>query len=155
MRLSLRNFILFTISTCLFACSSNIKLIEKSQTKYADIRFYSEKISKNNFSIKRIYASVTANGHKRYYSFYPDKIDKTIDTAKALIYTVIYGQLPKNYDRKIFEQFSSLDSMVLKKGDKLISTLGLFNFKSSKDAVGFQIEVNYYHGYPKNQKFNP
>ena len=43
-----------------------------------------EKTSKSNPSIKRIYASVKTDDDKSYYSFYPDKIVKTTDTAKTL-----------------------------------------------------------------------
>lgn len=155
MRLLLRDIILITISTSLVACSTNVKLIDKSRTKYGDIRFYSEKTSKNNSSIKRIYASVRTDDNKTYYSFNPDKIVKTTDTAKTLIYTVFYGQLQKSYDRHMYQRFSSLDSLVLTRGDKLLDSLRLQNFKTSRGTEGFQIEVNYYHGFPKNKKFRP
>ena len=155
MRLLLRHIISITISISLFSCSTNVKLIEKSRTKYGDIKFYSEKSSKNNSSVKRIYASVKTGNNKSYYSFYPGKIVKTTDTAKTLIYTVFYGQLQTNYDRHIYQRFSFLDSIVLNKGDKLLDSLGLHNFKTSDGTEGFQIEVNYYHGFPKNKKFRP
>lgn len=155
MRLQLRHIYLILIPVSLFACSTNVKLIDKSRTKHGDIKFFSEKISKNNPSIKRIYASVKTAANYSYYSFYPDKIVKTTDTAKTLIYTVFYRQLPKNYDSNIYQRFSHLDSFVLTKGDKLLDSLGLDNFKTSKGAEGFQIEVNYYHGFPKNKKFRP
>lgn len=155
MRLLLRDIILITISTSLFACSANVKLLDKSRTKYGDIKFYSEKTSKNNSSIKRIYASVKTDDNKSFYSFYPDKIVKTTDTAKTLIYTVFYGQLQTNYDKHIYQKFSFLDSIVLTKGDNLLDSLGLHNFKTSEGAESFQIEVNYYHGFPKNKKFRP
>ena len=92
---------------------------------------------------------------KSYYSFYPDKIVKTTDTAKALIYTVFYGQIQANFDSNIYQRFSNLDSIVLSKGDNLLDSLGLQNFKTSKGTDGFMIEVNYYHGFPKHKKFRP
>ena len=155
MRLLIRHIILPTLFISLFGCSSTVKLIDKSQTKYGDIKFYSEKITKDNSSIKRIYASVKTAGSKSYYSFYPDKIVKTTDTAKALIYTVFYGQIETNFDSNFFQRFSNLDSVVLTKGNSLLDSLGLHNFKTSSGADGFQIEVNYYHGFPKNKKFRP
>ena len=155
MRLLFRHIILPIIFISLFGCSSTVKLIDKSQTKYGDIKFYSEKVTKDNSSIKRIYASVKTADSKSYYSFYPDKIVKTTDTAKTLNYTVFFGQLPENYDSNIYQRFSHLDSLVLTKGDKLLDSLRLDNFKTSKGADGFQIEVNYYHGFPKNKKFRP
>ena len=95
MPLLLRDIILIIISNSLFACSTNVKLIDKSQAKYGNIKFYVEKDSKNKSTIKRIYASVKSDDNKSYYSFYPDGIIKTTDTAKVLTYTVFYGQLPK------------------------------------------------------------
>ena len=155
MRLLFRDIILIAISTFLFACSTNVKLIDKSRTKYGDIRFYSEKTSKNNSSVKRIYASVKTDDNKSYYSFYPDKIVKTTDTAKTLIYTLFYGQLQTSHDKHVYQRFSFLDSIVLTKGDHLLDSLGIHNFRTSEGAKGFQIEVNYYHGFPKNKKFRP
>ena len=155
MRHLFRHIILLAIFTSLFGCSTTIKLIEKNRTKYSDIKFYSEKISKENPSIKRIYASVKTTDNKSYYSFYPDKIVKTTDTAKALIYTVFYGQIQTNFDSNIYQRFSYLDSIVLTRGDKLLDSLGLRNFKTSRGAEGFEIEVNYYHGFPKDKKFRP
>jgi len=155
MRLLFRHIIFPTIFISLFGCSSTVKLIDKSQTKYGDIKFYSEKVTKDNSTIKRIYASVKTANSKSYYSFYPDKIVKTTDTAKALIYTVFYGQIQTNFDNNIFQRFYNLDSIVLTKGDNLLDSLGLHNFKTSNGADGFQIEVNYYHGFPKNKKFRP
>jgi hypothetical protein len=93
--------------------------------------------------------------NKSHYSFYLDKIVKTTDTAKALIYTVFYGQIQTNFDSNTYQRFSNLDSIVLTKGDNLFDSLGLQNFKTSKGANGFLIEVNYYHGFPKNKKFRP
>ncbi len=155
MRLLLKHIILIAIFSSLFACSTNVKLIDKSWTKYGGIKFYSEKTSKTNSSIKRIYSSVKTDDNRSYYSFYPDKIVKTTDTAKTLIYTVFYGQLQTSYDRHIYQRFSFLDSIMLTKGDNLLDSLGLHNFKTSEGAEGFQIEVNYYHGFPKNKKFRP
>ena len=155
MRHLFRHIILLAIFISLFGCSTTIKLIEKNQTKYGNIKFYSEKISKEKPFIKRIYASVKSADNKSYYSFYPDKIVKTTDTAKALIYTVFYGQIQTNFDSNIYQRFSYLDSLVLTKGDNLLNSLGLHNFKTSKGAKSFEIEVNYYHGFPKNKKFRP
>ena len=155
MRLLLTHIFLPTIFISLFGCSSTVKLVNKSQTKYGEIKFYSEKDSKNSSSIKRIYASVEIANNKSYYSFYPEKIVKTTGTAKALIYTVFYGQISANFDSNIYQRFSNLDSVVLTKGDRLLDSLRLQNFKTSRGADGFQIEVNYYHGFPKNRKLRP
>ncbi len=155
MRLLFRNTILLAISTSVFGCSTNIRLIDKIRTKSGDIKFYSEKTSQKNSSVKRIYATVKTADNKSYHSFYPDKIVKTTDTAKTLIYTLFYGQLQTNYDSNIYQRFSDLDSVVLIKGDSLLDSLGLHNFKTSKGADCFEIEVNYYHGFPKHKKLRP
>ena len=147
--------ILFTIVTSLISCSTTAQLIDKSKTQYGNIKFYSERISKNNSSIKRIYASVKTGKSQSYYSFYPDKIVKTTDKAKALIYTVSYEPLQTTYDSDIYQKFSVMDSIVLTKGDKLLGSLGLNNFKTTKGATAFMIEVNYYHGFPKGKRFRP
>lgn len=114
-----------------------------------------EKTSKNDSSIKRIYAFVKTGSTKSFYSFYPDTIIKTTDTAKELIYTVIYESLDSNFDRIIYQNFSRIDSIVLNNGDNFLDSLGLPNFKTSIGAQGFQISISYYHGYPKNKKFTP
>jgi hypothetical protein len=144
--------ILFTLSFCLFACSGTIKLIYKSSTENEKISYYVEKMTTDNSDVKRIYASVDSNGHKSYYSFYPDNIVMTTDKAT---YKVFYGQLPANHDSDIFRKFSSLDSLVLKRGDNLLDSLGLKTFKRSTGADSYEIEVIYYHGFPKNKKFRP
>ena len=155
MRPLFKHILLFSIFISLFGCSTTVRLIDKNRTKYGDIKFYSEKVTKDNSSIKRIYASVKTADNKSYYSFYPDKIVKTTDKAKALIYTVFYGQIQTSFDSNIYQRFSNLDSIVLAKGDNLLDALGLQKFKTSKGADGFLIEVNYYHGFPKNKKFRP
>jgi hypothetical protein len=150
-----RCIVLFTIVISLISCSTTVRLIDKSKTQYGDIKFYSERISKNNSSIKRIYASVKTGESQSYYSFYPDKIVKTTDKAKALNYTVSYEQLQTSYDTTIYQKFSVMDSIVLSKGHKLLGSLGLNYFKTSKGATAFMIEVNYYHGFPKGKRFRP
>jgi len=138
-----------------YSCNSNIKLIDKNHTKYGSIKFYSEREKKGSAEIIRIYASVENTGIRSYYSFYPDRISKTTDSAKELIYVAFFGQLPKNYDFHMYQKFSSLDSLIFKQGDNILDSLGLINFKRSKGAEAYSIEVNYYHGYPKNKKFRP
>lgn len=155
MRIPLRNITLIIFSASLFGCSTNIKLIEITRTKYCNIKFYSERISKKNSSIKRIYAYVSTDNNKSFYSFYPDKIVKTTDTARGLIYTAFYGIIPQDFQSNIFQTLTVIDSIVLKKGDDILKTLRLNNFKTSNGAEVFQIEVNYYHGFSKHKRFRP
>lgn len=79
----------------------------------------------------------------------------TNEETKQLNYTVLYGQLLTRYNTDTFMRFSSLDSVVLGAGDRLLDSLGLKDFKRFKGAEAYQIEVNYYHGYPKSKKFPP
>lgn len=147
--------ILFTITISLISCSITVRTIDKCRTQYGDIKFYAEKISRNNSTIKRIYASVKTGGVQSYYSFYSDKIVKMTDTAKTLIYTVSYNPLQTNYDTDIYQTFSVIDSIVLTKGDNLLDSLGLNKFKTSNGATSFMVEVKYYHGFPKGKSFRP
>jgi hypothetical protein len=118
------------------------------------VRFYAEKSSRLSTDMKRIYASTGRNKNKSYYSFYPDRIVKTMESTKNLIYTVFYGEISANYNSAIFQKLSSLDSLVLSNGDRLLDSLGL-KFKKAAGATGYEIEVNYYHGYPRKKKFKP
>jgi len=148
-------YLVVILAVFLISCNSNIKLIDKYKAQNVSIKFYKENITKEDLNIKRIYASVDCSRNRSYYSFYPDRIVKTTSTDKALIYTVIYGQLPQIYDSNEYQKFSALDSLVLFQGVKLLDSLGLNNFKRLTGAEAFRIEVNYYHGYPKHKKFRP
>ena len=73
--------------------SSTVKLIDKSQTKYGDLKFTFLRKSHTMIirHIKRIYASVNNVDSKSIkYSFYPDKIVKTTDTAQGTGYLLQY-----------------------------------------------------------------
>ena len=147
--------ILIIISASCLSCSNSVKLIESSRIKFGEIKFYSETTSKNNPSIKRIYASVKSDNNQSFYSFYPYKMVKTTDTSKNLIYTAFYGHLNSDFHKDIYQEFSNLDSIVLIKFDNLLDTFRLHNFKIPKDIHGFQIEINYYHGSPKHKRLRP
>ena len=145
---------LIALLSSFFACSSDAKLVDKSKTKYGQIKFYIEK-SKDKQNIQRIYALVDSSNNTNFYSYYPDRIVKTIEGEKQLTYTVFYGQLPEMFDTKTYQMFSPLDSLILLQGDNILDSLRLNNFKRSKGARAFEIEITYYHGYPKNEKFRP
>ncbi len=102
-----------------------------------------------------MYACVDSNNIKTYYSYYPDRILKTSEISKVISYTVFYGSLPANHESKTYLRFSSLDTQVLVKGDRLLDSLGYGNFKKSKGAEGYFVEVNFNHGWPKHRKFRP
>lgn len=54
-----------------------------------------------------------------------------------------------------YQKLSKLDSVVLSKSDKILDSLKWNDFKRWNGATGFEIEVVYYHGFPKNGKFEP
>lgn len=145
---------LFSLSSLLFllACSGNTKLVDKSKTKDEVIRWYVERAGNGDTSIKKFYASVTRNEILSFYSFYPGKIIKATDTSKAFSFTVFYGVVAEGWP--YYQKFTTLDSMILAQGDHMIDSLGL-NFRKSEGASAFQMEVNWYHGYPKNKKLAP
>nr|WP_315218811.1 hypothetical protein [uncultured Flavobacterium sp.] len=144
------------LGTLLFtSCSSNKLLLTKMDTQYGKVKFYSEKISKYNKDIARIYAAVDSLGYRSYYKFYPDKIVRTTERSKQMIYTVSKEKLSNVYDKKLYLKFSSLDNLILQRGNRILDSLNLEKFKRSERAEAFIIEVNYYHGYPKHEKFKP
>ena len=60
--------------------------------------------NKVSFKNSLVYASVKTGESQSYYSFYPDKIVKTTDKAKALIYVVSYEPLQTTYDTDIYRR---------------------------------------------------
>jgi hypothetical protein len=143
---------LMTILSLLASCRGAIKLIDKHQTPDGTVRFYIESIERNKSDVKGIYASVNNRGTRIYYRFCPEEIVMTTEKAKQLTYIVYHEKLLTNYDSNIYKKYSPLDSIVLTRGDKLLDSLGLENFKKAFNSEAYQIQVNYYHGYPKWKK---
>jgi hypothetical protein len=124
------------------------------KTNYGVLKFYSVK-AKGKKDFEQILASSDSADIKSYYSFFPNKITKTVESSKQLIYTVIYEQPSESLNDKNYQPFSSLDILILTRGDNILNSYGLNNFKRFQGGKFFMIEVNYYHGYPKNKKFKP
>lgn len=139
----------------IFSCASNRKLIEKTQTEFGSIKFYVVNTSSDKSNVDKIYADVDSNGIKRFYSFYPDKVVMTDERTKALSYTVTFQQLPEKYDSNIFHGFSRWDTLVFSKAKTFFETSGYSRLKALTGAKSYEIEVNYVHGFPKNEKFEP
>lgn len=152
----LRYTIFFLLTSfCLFSCSTNTHLIGKSKTEFGNVKFYSMNSSNKESSINKVYAEVNDIGIKKYYSFYPNKIIMTDERAKELSYTVLFDNLPDNYDITIYKKLSKLDSLVFEQANTFLNNPSYLHFKRPEGAKGYLIEVNYYHGYPKNKKFGP
>lgn len=152
---SLKYVIFFSFSLLLFSCSTNVKLIEKTHTSFGKIKFFAEQNSKQDSSLKRIYAEVKTSESKSYYSFYPSDIVKITDSAKVLMFRVVNRKLPINYDTNIYQKFTFIDSFVLNRSEILLDALGLHSFKRLNGAECFEITVYYNHGYPEHQRFKP
>ena len=144
-------FILFGMCSC----TSNKKLIEKSRTDFGKIKFYAVNSSNDNSSIDKLYAAVNSNGIRRYYSFYPKGIVMTDEKEKNVSYTVLFKQLPNNFDSNAYHRFSKLDTLVFDKAETFLESSQYSQLKSVKGATGYEIEVYYLHGFPKNKKFVP
>jgi hypothetical protein len=149
----IRLLLILTTLTSLFGCTGTIKMIDKFRTQEGTIRFYVDKKEKNKPDVKGLYASVNNKGTRIYYRFCDNEIVMTTEKAKQLTYTVYHGQLPINYDSNIYKTYSHLDLVVLTRGDKLLDSLRLDNFKRTLGSEAYQIDVNYYHGYPKRKRF--
>jgi hypothetical protein len=137
------------------SCLTNKKLIEKSEIGYVKIKFFEINTQDDKSSISKVYAEVDSVGVKRFYSFYSDEIVMTDKRAKGRCYTVIYHKLPNNYEINTYNRFSKLDTLVFTKAEKILETSKYSHLKRLKGAEGYQIEVYYYHGFPKNKRFKP
>jgi hypothetical protein len=130
--------------------------VNKSRTKFGSIKFYVVNATSDRSYPEKVYAEFDSNNNvKRYYSFYPDKIVMTDERAKNLSYTVTSQKLPDSYDSNIYHRFSRLDTLIFDKAQKIIDTTKYSSLKRLTGAEGYLIEVNYYHGFPKNRKFQP
>jgi len=141
------------LSLILISCSTNKELIEKRKSEYGISKYYFEKGLKNSNYKERLLVIID---NSFYYSFYSDKIVKQTKKDKQLIYTLFFDKIPENLnDAKYYQNLNKMDSIVLTESNKILGSLNLQNFKKWNGAKAFLIELNYYHGYPKNNKFKP
>jgi len=147
--------LLILIAWSICSCASSKKLIEKSQTEFGSIKFYAVNATTDKSYVDKVYADVDSNDVKRYYSFYPDRVVMTDERTKGISYTVSFQQLPDNYDSNIYRGFSKWDTLVFSKAKSLFKTSDYSHLKSLKGAEGYEIEVNYLHGFPKDKQFKP
>ncbi|WP_149274323.1 hypothetical protein [Pareuzebyella sediminis] len=150
--------LLFPIIALTISCSTHKGLIKKEKTDFGTIKYYVQTDS-NHFDYidrkkdKRILIRVD---NSIYYSIYYDYIAKHTKQDKALGYWLFYGEVPKEtHEPKSYKKLSELDSLVLSRSDEILDSLKWTNFKRWNGATAFQIEVVYYHGFPKNEKFKP
>ena len=134
------------------SCGTNRTMVDREMSDQGMAKFYIETDLKESRYEKRLLATID---NSLYYSFYPDKIVKQTKDNKELIYTLHFDELPDNYNKNIFGELSATDSLILSKGSAILDSLGWTDYQKSNDARAFLIEVNYYHGYPKNKRFKP
>jgi hypothetical protein len=148
-------FIILVIS-----CSTQKGLIKKEKTEFGTVKYYVQTELKNeNYmetelnDLKRIVIKVADSV---YYSLYLDGINKRTKKDKNSVYRLFYGEIPKELDAQIaYQKLSELDSLELSKSEKILDSLKWNDFKRWNGATSFEIEVVYYHGFPKNEKFEP
>lgn len=155
MRHFIKTIAFFFVACGLYSCASNKMLIEKQQTKFGNVKFYAVNVSSDKPFVDKVYVAADSNGVKRFYSFYPDKIVMTDERTKELSYTIIYHKLQDNFDSNIYHQLSIWDTLVLTKALTILQSSKYSHLKSPDNAKGYEIEVNYYHGFPKYKKFQP
>ena len=147
---------LFLLSTfAIYSCTTNRKLIGKSPSEFGTINFFVVRLPTDKASFIKLYAEVNSTDVKRYYSFYSNRIMMTDERVKNLSYTVLFKQLPYEFDSNAFQRFTKLDSLVFDKAEAFLVLSEYEHFKSFKGATGFEIEVHYLHGFPKNKRFQP
>ena len=150
--IKIKILLLFLISIVI-SCSSNKELIKREKTEFGLIKYYVETASKKGTSQNRIVVKVA---NSVYYSFYSDRIVKHTKLDKALIYTLFYGEIPEEMNSPdYYQRLSKLDSIVLSASDRILDSLKWKNYKRWNGATAFLVEVCYYHGFPKNEKFKP
>lgn len=144
---------LLPIIAIIISCSTNKGLIKREKSNYGTVKYYVQTDLNNENYNKRIIIKVADSV---YYSLYPDAINKRTNKDKNSVYRLFYGEIPKELDAQIaYQKLSELDSLVLSKSDKILDSLNWNDFKRMNGAKAFEIEVVYYHGFPKNEKFEP
>ena len=144
--------LLFLICS-IISCSTNKGLIKREKTDFGTVKYYVQTDLKDENYKKRIVIKVSDSV---YYSLYSNGINKRTKKDKNSVYRLFYGEIPKDVDAQIaYQKLSELDKMVLSKSEKMLDSLKWNDFIRSKGATGFEIEVVYYHGFPKNEKFEP
>ncbi|WP_298782625.1 hypothetical protein [uncultured Polaribacter sp.] len=155
--------LLLFLITLVVSCSTQKGLIKREKTEFGTLKYYVQTELKNdNYSDTELN---DLNDEKRvvikvadsvFYSLYSNGINKRTKKNKNSVYRLYYGEIPKELDAQIaYQKLSELDSLVLSKSDKILNSLKWNDFKRWNGAKAFEKEIIYYHGFPKNGKFEP
>ncbi len=120
---------IYLVSVLLFSCSSASKLIYKSHTADARLKFY---FSSNPEGGVKFYSRVDSSNVIFFYRYHVDNIYKTYRNDDNNIYTLVSG----NSVVPVIP-YSKIDSIVLEKGDRLLDSLNLADVKRAKGSTGF------------------
>ena len=143
----------FLIISLIISCSINKGLIKRDKSDYGTVKYFVQTDLNNEDYKKRIIIKVADSV---YYSLYSDGVNKRTKNDKNFVYHLFFGEIPKESDaQSAFQKLSKLDSLVLYKSDKILDSLKWNDFKRWNGVKAFEIEVDYYHGFPKNEKFEP
>ena len=145
------------------SCSTQRGLIKREKTEFGTIKYYVQtSYKKDNYIETKLNDLNDKNrivikiADSVYYSIYSDGIYKRTKTSKNSVYRLFYGKMPKDLDAQIaYHKLSELDSLILSKSDKILDSLKWNAFESWTGAKAFEEEIIYYHGFPKNGKFEP
>ena len=145
--------LLFPIIALIISCSTNKGLIKREKSDFGTVKYYVQTDLNDEDYKKRMIIKVADSV---YYSFYSDGINKRTKKDKNSVYRLFYEEVPKELDAQIaYQKLSKLDSLILSSSNRILDSLKWKDFKRWNGATAFNIEVIYYHGFPKNGKFEP
>ncbi|MDT0648414.1 hypothetical protein RM545_17110 [Zunongwangia sp. F260] len=145
--------LLFSIIVLIISCSTNKGLIKREKSVFGTVKYYVQTDLNDEGYKKRMIIKVADSV---YYSFYSDGINKSTKKDKNSVYRLFYEEVPKELDAQIaYQKLSKLDSLILSSSNRILDSLKWKDFKRWNGATAFNIEVIYYHGFPKNGKFEP
>jgi len=132
--LSINFLFLGSFALLISACGSHPTEVYQTKILDSDIGFYVSDNPDYRKGEGKFFARVDSSNSRIYYSFQHNYIFKTYTDKNINVYTLVS-------DEKDVLALTLIDSLVLKKADKLLDSLGYNNLKRSAGTTGFIIEV--------------